>query len=73
MGYAIVILGIINVFKGLDILLPAKKWRSAYIIVISGLGIIAILLEAITWVVVVRRKSNKSTKPYDGYNGQGRQ
>ncbi|CAL5380621.1 unnamed protein product [Camellia sinensis] len=73
MGYAIVILGIINVFKGLDILLPAKKWRSAYIIVISGLGIIAILLEAITWVVVLRRKSNKSTKPYDGYNGQGRQ
>ncbi|XP_028059066.1 serine/threonine-protein kinase AFC2-like [Camellia sinensis] len=73
MGYAIVILGIINVFKGLDILLPANKWRSAYIIVISGLGIIAILLEAITWVVVLRRKSNKSTKPYDGYNGQGRQ
>ncbi|KAI7982492.1 Cytochrome b561 and DOMON domain-containing protein [Camellia lanceoleosa] len=47
LGYAIVILGIINVFKGLDILPPAKKWRSIYIIVISGLGIIAILLEAI--------------------------
>ncbi|XP_058205821.1 cytochrome b561 and DOMON domain-containing protein At3g25290-like [Rhododendron vialii] len=71
-GYAILVLGILNVFKGLDILLPAKKWRSAYIIVISVLGGIALLLEAITWVVVLRRKSNKSTKPYDGHNN-GRQ
>ncbi|KAL6978876.1 hypothetical protein U1Q18_020544 [Sarracenia purpurea var. burkii] len=74
-GYAILILGIINVFKGLDILVPEKKWKSAYIIVISILGGIALLLEAITWVVVLRRKkSSKSTKPYDGYNnGQARQ
>ncbi|KAH7862620.1 hypothetical protein Vadar_007290 [Vaccinium darrowii] len=67
-GYAILVLGILNVFKGLDILLPEKKWRSAYIIVISVLGGIALLLEAITWVVVLRRKSSKSTKPYDGHN-----
>ncbi|XP_052184148.1 cytochrome b561 and DOMON domain-containing protein At3g25290-like [Diospyros lotus] len=73
-GYAIIVLGIINVFKGLDILLPEEKWKSAYIIVISVLGGIALVLEAITWVIVLRRKSSKSTKPYDGYNnGQGRQ
>ncbi|XP_040991028.1 cytochrome b561 and DOMON domain-containing protein At3g25290-like [Juglans microcarpa x Juglans regia] len=73
-GYAILILGIINIFKGYDILQPAKKWKSAYIIVIIVLGAIALLLEAITWIVVLRRKSSKSTKPYDGFNnGQGRQ
>lgn len=64
-GYAILILGIINVFKGLDILSPESKWRSAYIIVISTLGAIALLLEVITWIVTLKRKSSKSTKPYD--------
>lgn len=68
LGYAIVILGILNVFKGLDILKPAQKWKSGYIIAIVVLGGIALILEAITWVVVLRRKSNKSTKPYDGFN-----
>ncbi|KAK1578031.1 hypothetical protein Q3G72_027016 [Acer saccharum] len=61
-GFSIIILGILNVFKGLDILNPAKKWKTAYITVISVLGGIAALLEAITWVVVLKRKSNRSTK-----------
>ncbi|KAJ7961645.1 Cytochrome b561 and DOMON domain-containing protein [Quillaja saponaria] len=73
-GYTILVLGILNVFKGFDILDPEKKWKSAYIIVIAALGVISLLLEAITWVVVLRRKSNKSTKPYGGYNNvDGRQ
>ncbi|KAM1003479.1 hypothetical protein ACFX2C_003797 [Malus domestica] len=72
LGYTILVLGIINVFKGLDILNPAKHWKSAYIIVIIALGAIALLLEAITWILVLKRKSSKSTKPYDGFNnGQG--
>ncbi|XP_057956100.1 cytochrome b561 and DOMON domain-containing protein At3g25290-like [Malania oleifera] len=60
-GYVVLVIGIINVFKGLDILDPAKKWKSAYIVVLA-------VLEAITWVVVLRRKSGRSTKPYDGSN-----
>ncbi|KAL2239658.1 cytochrome b561 and DOMON domain-containing protein At3g25290 [Sesamum indicum] len=74
-GYTIIILGIINVFKGFDILKPEAKWRNAYIIVIAVLGGIALLLEAITWIVVLRRKkSSESTKPYDGFNnGHSRQ
>ncbi|XP_051143773.1 cytochrome b561 and DOMON domain-containing protein At3g25290-like [Andrographis paniculata] len=68
-GYAIAILGIINVFKGLDILKPEQKWRNAYIVVIAVLGGVALLLEAITWVVVLRRKkSGKTTKTYDGFD-----
>lgn len=65
-GYTMLILSLINVFKGLDILDPATKWRSAYIVILVVLGVIALLLEVITWIVVLRRKSNKSTKPYDG-------
>ncbi|XP_022769916.1 cytochrome b561 and DOMON domain-containing protein At3g25290-like [Durio zibethinus] len=73
-GYAILVLGILNVFKGFNILRPEHKWKSAYMIVIIALGGISLLLEAITWVIVLKRKSGKSTKPYDGYNNdQGRQ
>ncbi|CAI9107325.1 OLC1v1006651C1 [Oldenlandia corymbosa var. corymbosa] len=73
LGYTILVLSIVNVFKGLSILSPAKMWKSAYIVVLIVLGAIALLLEAITWVLVLRKKSNKSTKPYDGYlEGQGR-
>ncbi|XP_030454746.1 cytochrome b561 and DOMON domain-containing protein At3g25290-like [Syzygium oleosum] len=74
LGYTILVLGILNVFKGLDILQPENKWKSAYIIFISVLGGVAVLLELITWIIVLKRKSGKPTKPYDGYNnGQGRQ
>lgn len=74
LGYAILVLGILNVFKGFSILRPEHKWKLAYMIVIISLGGISLLLEAITWVVVLKRKSGESTKPYDGYNnGQGRQ
>ncbi|XP_043720328.1 cytochrome b561 and DOMON domain-containing protein At3g25290 [Telopea speciosissima] len=69
-GYTIIILGIINVFKGLDILVPDHKWKKAYVIVLIVLGAIALLLEAITWTVVLKRKSSNSTKPYDGTNGR---
>ncbi|MFQ6619528.1 hypothetical protein Gotur_001297 [Gossypium turneri] len=73
-GYAVLVLGILNVFKGFDILNPNRKWKLAYMIIIIALGAISFLLEAITWVVVWKRKSGKSNKPYDGYNnGQGGQ
>ncbi|XP_050364055.1 cytochrome b561 and DOMON domain-containing protein At3g25290-like [Argentina anserina] len=64
-GYSILILGIVNVFKGLDILNPDKHWKSTYIIVISVLAGIGVLLEAVTWVVVLKRRSGKSAT-YDG-------
>ncbi|KAK4845813.1 hypothetical protein QYF36_009381 [Acer negundo] len=60
-GFSILILGILNVFKGLDILNPEKKWKTAYITVISVLAGIAALMEAITWVLVLKRKSNRSS------------
>lgn len=65
-GYSILILGIINVFKGINMLNPDHKWKSAYVGVIAMVGAIAVVLEAFTWVVVLKRKSsNQSTKPFD--------
>ncbi|XP_008799561.1 cytochrome b561 and DOMON domain-containing protein At3g25290-like [Phoenix dactylifera] len=67
-GYTVIVLGVINVFKGLTILSPDQKWTTAYITVISILGGIALLLEALTWIIVLRRKTHNSTKPYGGSN-----
>ncbi|CAA7023713.1 unnamed protein product [Microthlaspi erraticum] len=59
-GYSILILGIINVFKGLRILKPQDTYKHAYIGVIASLGGLALLLEAVTWVIVLKRKSKNS-------------
>lgn len=60
------VLGIVNVFKGFEMLDPPKKWKMAYILFLAVLGGIAISLEVITWTVILRRKPGKSTKLYDG-------
>lgn len=70
-GYTVIILSIINVFKGLDILDPEKKWKHAYIGIIATLGGIAVFLEAITWPIVLRRKRRSSEKSHHGANGYG--
>ncbi|KAK4779197.1 hypothetical protein SAY86_006725 [Trapa natans] len=74
-GYSIIIIGIVNVFKGYDILRPAEKWKSRYITTIAALVGFALLLEVVTWMVVLKRGSYKSTRPsYDGScDGQSRQ
>ncbi|OIW21170.1 hypothetical protein TanjilG_29990 [Lupinus angustifolius] len=70
-GYIIIILGLINIFKGFDILNPEKIWKTTYIGVIAALGIIVVLLEVITWIVVLKSKAKKSTKTFEGYNNNG--
>lgn len=60
-GYAVIVLSIINIFKGFDILDPAKGWKNAYIAIIATIGGIALVLEAVTWVVVLKRKDRIST------------
>ncbi|KAM3327348.1 cytochrome and DOMON domain-containing protein [Capsicum chacoense] len=73
-GYGVLVLGIINVFKGLEILQPGRKWKLAYIIFLSIIGGIALILEAITWIIVLKKKPGKSNnKLYDGQNGRQQQ
>ncbi|KAL1095908.1 hypothetical protein V6Z11_D06G188200 [Gossypium hirsutum] len=69
-GYTVVILSVINIFKGLDILEPEKKWKNAYIGVIIALACSGIVLEAYTWFLVLRRKRSESAgKLSHGING----
>lgn len=68
-GYCIIILSIVNIFEGFDILDPAKKWKHAYIGVIATLGGVALVLEAVTWPIVLRRRSRSSEKSHHGVNG----
>lgn len=68
-GYAVIILSIINIYKGFDILDPEKKWKRAYTGIIIALGGLAALLEAFTWVVVLRRNKNDSEKTHHSNNG----
>ncbi|XP_022959840.1 cytochrome b561 and DOMON domain-containing protein At3g25290-like [Cucurbita moschata] len=55
-GYSILILSIINVFKGFNVLSPAHKWKLAYVVAIAVVGGVAVVLEAVTWLVVFKRK-----------------
>ncbi|KAM3301469.1 cytochrome and DOMON domain-containing protein [Capsicum chacoense] len=69
-GYTVIILSIINVFEGFDALNGQKNWKRAYIGVIIAIGAIAVLLEAFTWFIVIKRKKSDSNKyPQNGTNG----
>ncbi|XP_071707814.1 cytochrome b561 and DOMON domain-containing protein At5g47530-like [Rutidosis leptorrhynchoides] len=76
LGYIIIILGIINIFKGFDILNPDKKWKRSYTGIIVVLAIVAAILEAYTWFVVLKRKkkaanADKMTNGNGNGNGNG--
>lgn len=71
LGYSIIILGIINIFKGFDILNPEKKWERAYTGIIIVLAIITIILEAYTWFVVLKRKKAANAEKMSNGNGYG--
>lgn len=68
LGYSVIVLSIINVYKGLDILDPEKKWKNAYTGILIALGVIGVILEAFTWFVVLKRK-NEDKRTHAGTNG----
>ncbi|KAK9663934.1 hypothetical protein RND81_14G007400 [Saponaria officinalis] len=73
-GYSVIILSVINIYKGFDILDPQKKWKTTYTAIIIVLGVVALLLEAFTWAVVLKRKKNNPDKHghhVNGANGHG--
>lgn len=78
-GYAVISLSIVNIFEGFDILDPEKKWKNAYIGIIIAIGAAAVILEAFTWFIVLKRKKEgSSTDKYphnfngvNGVNGYG--
>ncbi|KAJ6338712.1 hypothetical protein OIU76_008218 [Salix suchowensis] len=71
-GYTTVILSIINIFEGFDALDREKNWKKAYIGVLIFLGSVAVVLEAVTWMIVIKRKKTASSdKHANGVNGYG--
>ncbi|KAK9051787.1 hypothetical protein SSX86_028415 [Deinandra increscens subsp. villosa] len=69
LGYTIIILGIINIFKGFGILNPEKKWKRAYTGIIVILAIVAAILEVYTWFVVLKRKKAANAEKTTNGNG----
>lgn len=55
-GYAVIVLGVVNIFKGMSILGVEQRWRTAYIAAVCVLLVAAAALEAVTWGVVLRRR-----------------
>ncbi|CAL0325871.1 unnamed protein product [Lupinus luteus] len=77
-GYATIIISIVNVFEGFDTLENYvgdryNSWKHAYIGIIGALGGIAVFLEAYTWVVVLKRRQSENKMPegINGANGYG--
>ena len=55
---------------------PEKKWKRIYTGIIIALGAIALVLEAFTWGVVMKRKKSEKEHGHhgngtNGYNGNG--
>lgn len=70
-GYIVIILSIINIYQGFDkVLQPEKKWKRIYTGIIIALGVIALLLEAVTWTVVSKNKK-KNEQEKHGHHANG--
>ncbi|VAH87829.1 unnamed protein product [Triticum turgidum subsp. durum] len=68
-GYSVIVLAAVNIFKGLNILKPATGWKTSYVVILATLAGVVLLLEAITWAVVLRRR--KRNRAHAGANGTG--
>lgn len=65
-GYGTIILGISNVFIGINILKPGKKWKEAYISILALLGAVAVLLEIGTACYSYFSRKTKNLETTDG-------
>ncbi|XP_022632195.1 cytochrome b561 and DOMON domain-containing protein At5g47530-like [Vigna radiata var. radiata] len=61
-GYATIVLAIVNVLKGFDILNDHNGWKKKYLGIIISLAAIAVILEVITWVWVCKKKRTKNSQ-----------
>ncbi|PRQ48142.1 putative cytochrome b561/ferric reductase transmembrane [Rosa chinensis] len=48
LGYTAIVLGIVNIFKGFDILEPPKSWRYAYMGILAALVFLGVVGAAFT-------------------------
>lgn len=51
LGYSLIVLIIVNIFKGFAILKPAAGWKWAYIGILISLSCVALGLEISIWII----------------------
>ncbi|KAI9115668.1 hypothetical protein K1719_013337 [Acacia pycnantha] len=59
-GYGVIVLSIINMFRGFSVSNTSRSWRNAYFCVIVSLGCVALTLEVITWFLAFKRRNKKT-------------
>ncbi|KAF8019024.1 hypothetical protein BT93_H3795 [Corymbia citriodora subsp. variegata] len=79
-GYTAIALSIVNVFIGLDLLDPTKVWKQTYIVILAVLGCVALIMEPVTWAVVIKRRRRERSQKHlavgmssahsNGYDGR---
>lgn len=50
LGYALLVVICVNIFKGIKILQEEDTWRPAYIVVIASLALVFFVFEIINWL-----------------------
>ncbi|KAI0513391.1 hypothetical protein KFK09_009411 [Dendrobium nobile] len=73
-GYSLIALVIVNIFKGFNILRPPPKWRWGYIGILSSIAGVFLIMEIITWYkfhqqqkrdAITRNKSKRQSTQVD--------
>lgn len=70
-GYATLLLIIINIFEGLDLLQPGDKWTVIYVIILCVLGAISLIMEIITWTMWLRQRNRNNAGAMYGSQFKG--
>ncbi|XP_024386018.1 cytochrome b561 and DOMON domain-containing protein At5g47530 [Physcomitrium patens] len=58
LGFLIVILGVVNIFEGID-LLGVENWKRVYITILICIGLVAVVLELINWFFWMQKKERR--------------
>jgi hypothetical protein len=67
-GYTLLSLIVINIFKGFAILRPPKSWKHKYIILLIVLASATLVLEIVTWVWYCKKRKPFPVVPPHGHD-----
>lgn len=56
LGYALLILTIVNIFQGIEKQESSDRWKWSYIVLVSVMGLIALVLELLPCFNMIKNK-----------------
>lgn len=56
LGYALLILTIVDIFQGIDKVEEHHRWKWSYVVLVSVMGLIALVLELIPCFNIIKTK-----------------